>query len=251
MPTARKQQPSWDTMFKTLKGRVGYDPTGNRPFRILLWGPQATGKTSAPLWLWQQKDVEKIELTDDDTPDALLGLMLLKDGSTYFQDGPAPRAYRKGVPLIVNEIDMASPSVKALIYGLLDDAGINSLVLPTGEHITPSQGYTVIATTNERPDVLPPALLSRFEVIMHVTHPADGAFGNIPNAEAAVCKAFYRKLVERGGSEFAIDFDLRRLKAYRRVLPIVDGNVRTALTLALGDYEQACEVESMFVSQAV
>jgi len=45
-----------------------------------------------------------------------------------------------------------------------------------------------------------------------------------------------------------IEFDLRRLKAYRRVLPIVGNDVTTALALTLGSYEQAAEVESQMAS---
>jgi MoxR-like ATPase len=54
--------------------------------------------------------------------------------------------------------------------------------LPDGQVIRPKEGYCVVGTTNERPDVLPEALLDRFEVILHCDVPAKGLLDSFEHA---------------------------------------------------------------------
>lgn len=240
----------WSEVLRHIGSKVGYRPDGSTPFRVYLFGLQATGKTATPRLLWGRENVQKVELTDDDTPDTILGMMTLQDGSTVWQDGPAPIAYRTGATLTVNEFDMCSPSVKALVYGLLDDPGINSLRLPTGEVLQPKEGYTVVATSNESVDILPPALLSRFEVIINCSTPPKAALDTLKSPLLANYVADWYSGKAQEVTLPTLDFDLRRALAVKKLLPLVDNNLQDALYLALGNADQAAEVMSQMANRS-
>src|SRR5262245_4425917 len=103
MSTTRKKDgvtvKQWAEVLKTLSDLE------NPPRRILLYGKPGTGKTTYALSL--SPESERITLTPGMFPDALLGKFLLRDGSTFWADGSATRAARKGVPLVLDEIHKA------------------------------------------------------------------------------------------------------------------------------------------------
>jgi hypothetical protein len=96
--------------------------------------------------------------------DDILGGYALVDGTTKWQDGPAVRALRTGLPLVLDEIDQISPECRCILHALLDDPP--GITLPTGERVAPKAGYCVIATTNELPSKLPAPILDRFDLIL-------------------------------------------------------------------------------------
>ena len=53
------------------------------------------------------------------------------------------------------------------------------MTLPNGETIRPTEGFQLVATTNEDPSILPEALADRF-LIRHITEPHPGAIMSLP-----------------------------------------------------------------------
>lgn len=142
------------------------------PRRTLCHGRPGTGKTTWALSL--SPESERITLTQGMFPDALLGKFLLRDGSTYWADGPATRAARKGVPLVLDEINKAGSELDSTLQAILDDLSVCRLNLDNGETIEPAPGFRVIATMNGSPDQLAEAVLDRFDVVLKCNTPHPG-----------------------------------------------------------------------------
>jgi hypothetical protein len=156
----------WHEILKALNALL------NAPRRILLFGPPGTGNTTYAMSL--NPEAERITLTPGQFPDALLGKFLLRDGSTIWVDGPATRAARKGVPLVLDEINMAGDELDSTLNAILDDSDICVLNLDNGEVVRPAKGYRVIGTMNGSPEQLKPSVLDRFDVVLKCNVPHDG-----------------------------------------------------------------------------
>lgn len=144
--------------------------------RVLLWGPPGTGKSYIGTDVPRQK-LYRLYLTMDTPAAEVRGHYLPNDnGGFSWHDGPGVAAWRCGGRLVIDEIDAASGDTLTLLMGLLDDPESAKLTLPTNETIYPAQGFSVVATTNQAPTVMPEALLDRFDCVMHVAHVAPYAF---------------------------------------------------------------------------
>jgi hypothetical protein len=96
--------------------------------------------------------------------DDLIGGMALVNGSTQWQDGPAVRAMRTGVTLLIDEVDQFSGEIRCFLHAIMDDpAGVT---LPTGERVNAKDGFCVVGTTNALPSTLPDALYDRFDLVL-------------------------------------------------------------------------------------
>ncbi len=150
---------TWDEVLREL---VGSKIIPNPLYRILLFGPPRTGKSSIARDLFNQH--ERVTIHRQLPVEDLLGGYALVKGTTEWQDGPAIRAMRNGMALVLDEIDQISAECRCILHALLDDpAGIT---LASGERVNAKDGYCVIATTNALPSVLPPAVLDRFDLIL-------------------------------------------------------------------------------------
>jgi MoxR-like ATPase len=157
----------------------------NPPRRILLYGPPGTGKTSFALSLDSKS--ERITLTPGQFPDALLGKFLLKDGSTFWQNGPATRAALAGVPLVLDEINKAGPELDSTLQAILDDPSVCRINLDNGEIIKPADGFRIVATMNGNPDQLAEAVLDRFDITIKCDSPSAGLLERLqPDAAAFI-----------------------------------------------------------------
>lgn len=130
--------------------------------RLLLYGPPGTGKTHVAT----PPDITSYSLTmTEDMPVAELRGHYVPHGNEFiWMDGPAIRAWREGVRLVINEIDKASAEAMTFLHVILDDPRTARLTLPTGETVVPHAGFNVIATMNGEPHDLPEALRDRFPV---------------------------------------------------------------------------------------
>ncbi|MBM3736382.1 MAG: AAA family ATPase [Acidobacteria bacterium] len=149
----------WTLAEKAL-GRLG---------RIYLWGPPGVGKS----FLAAKAAPNRFQLTlsDDHTVQELMG-HYVPDGTVFrWHEGPVCQAFREGCPLVLNEIGRASAAVQDFLLGVLDSHDVARITLPSGAHLRPSPGFSVIATSNSPPDELEAALRSRFEAEIHVGRP--------------------------------------------------------------------------------
>src|SRR3990167_692383 len=93
---------------------------------VLLYGPPATGKTTyaaSYLGLALPDDDRRplsLTLSDDSSVSDVLGMYIPGNRSFIWRDGPAVRAWRDGIGLILNEIDQAAGPVKVALHAILD-----------------------------------------------------------------------------------------------------------------------------------
>jgi MoxR-like ATPase len=88
-----------------------------------------------------------VQINPETDEDDLLGGFRLIDGETVFSKGPVLKAMEDGAILLLDEIDRATNKIMCL-QGILEGKPV--LVKKTGETITPSPGFNVIATANTK-----------------------------------------------------------------------------------------------------
>jgi MoxR-like ATPase len=210
---------NWDVILDYIKRR---DAFTQHIHRVLLYGPPGTGKSSWASYEFD-KNVERVSLFPQMPIEDLIGTNTLvgRDGatSTVWQDGPAPRAMRKGIPLVLDEIDQYSPDVRCALHAILDDMEIAGVTLPTGERVEPKEGYLVVATMNATPDCLPEPLLDRFELVLPADQPAQGILNSVPPGFAESLKRRYASLKM---NRWAQTFGVRSVQAVLRLSNAID-----------------------------
>ena len=159
--------------------------------RILLYGIPGTGKTyqATKVNVPTDKEVYSTTLTIDSTASEMIGHYIPNDTGTFdWNDGVAIKAWREGTRLVINEIDHAGPDVSSVLHAILDDADIARLTLPNKkkETVTPSKGFSVIATMNGTPDMLPEALADRFGVKININSVHPDATKSLPERYRSV-----------------------------------------------------------------
>ena len=142
--------------------------------RIILYGPPGTGKTYAALTYGAMRGAERLVCTEDLTTADINGCWSpTREGTWEWLEGPATRAWRRGLRLVVDEVDRASGDVLSLLLAMTDSNGSAQWRHPsTGEVLIPHRDFSVVMTTNlERVDELPPALRDRFPVVIRIAQP--------------------------------------------------------------------------------
>jgi hypothetical protein len=159
-------------------------------YRVLLYGPPGTGKTRSAYETANSlgKSLYNVTLSDE-TPAAELRGHYVPQGSKWvWNDGPAVRAFREGALLCLDEIDKASQDCLDFLHGLLNDPEISRLTLPTGEIVTPSPDFQVIATMNGDIQDLQPSLQDRFSIAIEIDTPHPNAIKALPKDLRGVAK---------------------------------------------------------------
>jgi MoxR-like ATPase len=137
--------------------------------RVFLWGPPGIGKSH--LTVVGHRTFHQVTMCEDQTVQELVG-HYLPDGQRFrWHDGPVALAMRGGALLVLNEIGRASGAVLDFLLGVLDSREVSAVALPSGEHLRPAPGFTVVATSNSSPEPLDPALRSRFGVEVYLPAP--------------------------------------------------------------------------------
>lgn len=177
--------PQWDKHFvPTQDYRHLLDVAKSGLFYpILLTGPSGTGKTMMVEMSCAERKHEmfRVNLTIESDEDALMGGYRLKDGNTVFEYGPVVKAMQNGAMLLLDEVDLASPTKIMCLQSVMEGRGY--YVKRTKEWITPKKGFQICATANTKglgddtgsfigTQNLNEAFLERFPLTFEVSYPS-------------------------------------------------------------------------------
>lgn len=168
------------------------------PTRVLLWGRPGTGKTELPWRVAQELGwSHHYQLMSEETPGTeLLGHLAVQAGNTVWCDGSLGRALRASqvgpTVLVIDEIGRASADAMTACLLALTNPESLRLTLRSGEVLAPKlENWHVVATSNDEPGMLPPALADRLHITVRVDAPHPGLVRSMTTAEArrAACAA--------------------------------------------------------------
>lgn len=177
---------------------------------VLLHGMPGFGKTHLA-----SVGVEcyKVTLTEETAAAELRGHYIPKGNEFIWHNGPALMAWGvesdHGCRFVADEIDRASGDALTFFFGLLDDPAVAKLTLPSGETVRPKVGFQCIATTNaeDLSSALPPALLSRFSIRIHIDELHPDALATLSHDLRGLAK----ESITQSGDRYV---DFRQWKAF-------------------------------------
>ena len=179
-------------------------------FPVFITGLSGNGKT---LMVEQtcaslKRELFRVNITIETDEDDLMGGHTLQNGNIIFREGPVIKAMRKGAVLLLDEVDLGSNKMMCL-QSVLEGKGY--LIKKTGEWVTPTPGFTVVATANTKgqgsedgkfigTQIMNEAMLERFAITMQQEYPPVTTERNILKQEMAltgdVDEDFGKKLVD-------------------------------------------------------
>ena len=179
-------------------------------FPFFVTGLSGNGKT---LMIEQtcaqlKRELFRVTITIETDEDDLMGGHTLQNGNIVFREGPVIKAMRKGAVLLLDEVDLGSNKMMCL-QSVLEGKGY--LIKKTGEWVTPTPGFTVVATANTKgqgsedgkfigTQIMNEAMLERFAITMQQEYPPVTTERNILKQEMAltgdVDEDFVKKLVD-------------------------------------------------------
>lgn len=161
---------------------------------VLLYGPPGTGKTTlaaAVARLMAERrtsplpdgapPMESLQCHNELTDGPLMYSFLPNEqGGAFMIDGVAKTAWTNGTVLVLDEISHieGAPAMSTL-FKVMDDPKLARLKLPDGTYLTPSPGFTVIATMNDMPEVLPAPIQDRFSIKLCMWRPTKQAVDSL------------------------------------------------------------------------
>ena len=159
---------------KIIQSRLFY-PT-------FITGLSGNGKTFSVEQACAQlgRELIRVNITIETDEDDLIGGFRLVNGETVWHNGPVIEALERGAILLLDEIDLASNKILCL-QSILEGKGV--FLKKIGKHITPKQGFNVLATANTKgkgsddgrfigTNVLNEAFLERFPVTFEQSYPS-------------------------------------------------------------------------------
>ena len=125
------------------------------------------------------REYVRVQITPETDEDDLIGGFRLVNGETVFNKGPVIKAMERGAILLIDEIDRGSNKIMCL-QGVLEGKPI--LIKKTGEVVSPSNGFNVIATANTKgkgsddgrfiaATIIDEAFLERFTITLEQPYP--------------------------------------------------------------------------------
>ena len=162
--------------FKDMKNII----SSKQFYPVFVTGLSGNGKT---LMVEQvcaelQRECIRVNISIETDETDLLGGPTLINGNVVNRDGPVLQAMKKGAVLLIDEVDRGSNKLMCL-QGILE--GKPYYNKKTGEVVTPTNGFTVIATANTKgrgseegrylSQVLDDAFLERFPITVEQEYP--------------------------------------------------------------------------------
>jgi hypothetical protein len=145
-------------------------------FPFFVTGLSGNGKTLMIEQTCAQlnRELFRVNITIETDEDDLMGGHTLQNGNIIFREGPVIKAMRKGAVLLLDEVDLGSNKMMCL-QSVLEGKGY--LIKKTGEWVTPTPGFTVVATANTKgqgsedgkfigTQIMNEAMLERFAITM-------------------------------------------------------------------------------------
>lgn len=159
---------------KVIKSRI-FHP-------LYITGPTGNGKSTMVEQICAKHKIPliRINLNSTDDEDRLIGSKSLVDGNVVVEDGPVVVAMRKGIPILLDEIDAASANFIMCLQGILE--GKPLFFKAKNEIVHPAPGFNVIATANTKgkgsddgryigTNILNEAFLERFAICFEQEYP--------------------------------------------------------------------------------
>jgi len=150
-------------------------------FPVFVTGLSGNGKT---LMIEQvcaslKRELFRVNVTIETDEDDLMGGHTLVNGNISFREGPVVKAMRKGSVLLLDEVDLGSNKLMCL-QSVLEGKGY--LIKKTGEWVSPTAGFTILATANTKgqgsddgkfigTQIMNEAMLERFAITMQQEYP--------------------------------------------------------------------------------
>jgi MoxR-like ATPase len=149
---------------------------------IYITGPTGNGKSTMveQICAKQKTPLIRVNLNATDDEDKLIASKTLVDGNVVIEDGPVVIAMRKGIPILIDEIDAGSANLLMCLQGVLE--GKPLYIKAKNEIVYPQKGFNVVATANTKgkgsddgryigTNVLNEAFLERFAVTFEQDYP--------------------------------------------------------------------------------
>jgi hypothetical protein len=152
-----------------------FAPASLAEVNVLLWGPPGRGKSQLADVIAKRHaekvggTAEQLVCPEDTQVSVLAGAYQPAGGGSWqWVDGPVTRVLRTGGALILDELAHLSPEASTWLLAALDRTP--NITLPSGEVIAKRPVWT-IATQNDTPASLLPALADRLPAQLNVTLP--------------------------------------------------------------------------------
>ena len=149
---------------------------------IYITGPTGNGKSTMveQICAKQKTPLIRVNLNATDDEDKLIASKTLVDGNVVIEDGPVVIAMRKGIPILIDEIDAGGANLLMCLQGVLE--GKPLYIKAKNEIVYPQTGFNVIATANTKgkgsddgryigTNVLNEAFLERFAIVFEQEYP--------------------------------------------------------------------------------
>lgn len=203
-------------------------------YPLLLSGLSGTGKTKMveQVCASLSRQLVRVNLTIESDEDSLIGGWKLENGSMQYRKGPVIDAMERGAVLLLDEVDLASPSRIMCLQSIME--GVGYFIKKTGEFVKPAAGFTVIATANTKgtgddsgsfvaTNILNEAFLERFAILFECGYPPEKVEKDI------LGKLLVRhNMADDDGKDFA-DILVKTANAIRKAYD-AEGDIRHTLS---------------------
>ena len=186
-------------------------------FATLLIGETGMGKTYVLQSLGEElgKTVIRVSLNGEVGINELLGKWLVKDGSTYWQDGILIECMKKGWWIILDELNAGLPEVLFCLNSLMDDSKAIVVAEKDGERVVAHSEFRLFATINPPDEYvgtkeLNKSLLSRFQIVLYLDYYAPSIELKIVRYQSKIDEKIGRIMVDVGNA-------IRQLKNKKKI----------------------------------